>query len=154
MNKRDLLKLLEPIPYDATVCVRDSYGAFSDFNHFEKAFSTKKVLVDGKVKLYYVIGTEDDEEGYSEYVEEKPLRKTYHHSGKVANWLSALFPKADVTWFSYSMRLDTWCPKVLGGTKEDQEQVKMQAEEYWSRASTMLGLPKNELENKTLGDVQ
>ena len=156
MKKKDLLKLLEDIPDDATICVPDSYGAFSYYNHFSGDFVKTKVLINGEPSWYYVLDTDRDEDGFSEFRDNlgscEIVRPTLPE--KATKLLSELFPNSKHYYHTADTKLSMWEPKITGGNEQDKLEIKQASDAYWRKLEAVTGFDEDELKNMTLGDLK
>lgn len=152
MKKKDLIKLLDKIPDDATVCVYDSYGAFSDFNHFEGDFIKHKVSVGGECVWYYVLETTGDEDDYSEWKEKEVERPSL--PPKAVALVKGLFPNILDPLHHPDTKVDTWEPSIRGGSEQDKLDTEIAKGKYWDKVESLTGLNRKQLKNMVLGDLK
>lgn len=156
MKKKDLLKLLDGIPDDAVVCVPDSYGAFSYYNHFCGDYVKTKVLINGQPFWYYVLETEGDEDGFSEFIDKFGNREVVRPSlpEKATKLLCELFPNSKPHYHTADTKLDMWEPRIVRGNEQDRLEVKQASDDYWKKLEVITGFRVDELKTMTLGDLK
>lgn len=139
MNTKELIEELQKLPKDYELCVRDSYGAFQDFNFITKGHTIERRYNDaGETKRFYVLETHYDHEGYrwnENPVKEIKLEPVYEYQEEIDDILGVIGGKHYR--FNSETKLNQWEPSISGGSGQDKIDMKNLNDDYWWKLCTL-----------------